>query len=79
MFISLIFTSVFSGGSSLLPIWYSSPPFRVHHQAKRKMELEWENEYDSGSSKTMMLTITCQPAGRYLIEVLCEIVIFFPV
>ncbi|WVY97190.1 hypothetical protein V8G54_029341 [Vigna mungo] len=56
------------GGGSLLPIWYSSPPFRVHHQAKRKMELEWENEYDSGSSKTMKLTITCQPAGRYLIE-----------
>ncbi|KAL9318435.1 hypothetical protein ACSQ67_014952 [Phaseolus vulgaris] len=55
-------------GSSLLPIWYSSPPFRVHHQAKRKMELEWDNEYDSGSSKTMKLTITCQPSGRYLIE-----------
>ncbi|KAK7393511.1 hypothetical protein VNO78_22069 [Psophocarpus tetragonolobus] len=56
------------GGSSLLPIWYSSPPFRVHHQAKRRMELEWDNEYGSGSSKIMKLTITYQPDGRYLIE-----------
>ncbi|CAJ1969351.1 unnamed protein product [Sphenostylis stenocarpa] len=56
------------GGNSLLPIWYSSPPFRVHHQAKRKMELEWDNEYDSGSSKTMKLAITYQPNGRYLIK-----------
>lgn len=40
------------------------------------MELEWDNEYDSGSSNTMKLTITCQPDGRYLIEVLYEIVIF---
>ncbi|KAG4981897.1 hypothetical protein JHK84_026995 [Glycine max] len=56
------------GGSSLLPIWYSSPPFRVHYQAKRRMELEWDNEYGSGSSKIMKLTITYQPDGRYLIE-----------
>ncbi|KAK7345845.1 hypothetical protein VNO77_16457 [Canavalia gladiata] len=56
------------GGSSILPIWYSSPPFRVHHQAKRRMELEWDNEYGSGSSKILKLTITYQPDGRYLIE-----------
>lgn len=61
--------SVCSGGSSLLPIWYTSPPFRVHHQAKRRMELEWDNEYDGGSSKALKLTITYQPDGRYLIEV----------
>ncbi|KAL2323524.1 hypothetical protein Fmac_027903 [Flemingia macrophylla] len=56
------------GGSSLLPLWYSSPPFRVHHQAKRKMELEWDNEYGSDNSNIMKLTITYQPDGRYLIE-----------
>ncbi|XP_004495179.1 methylcrotonoyl-CoA carboxylase subunit alpha, mitochondrial isoform X2 [Cicer arietinum] len=56
-------------GSSLLPVWYASPPFRVHHQAKRSIELEWDNEYDSGgSSKILKLTITYQPDGRYLIE-----------
>ena len=33
------------------------------------MELEWDNEYGSGSSKIMKLTITYQPDGRYLIEV----------
>lgn len=64
--------SVCSGGSSLNPIWYGSPPFRVHHQAKRRVELEWDNEYDSGSSKTLKLTITYQPDGRYLIEVTSE-------
>jgi len=58
-----------SGGSSLHPIWYTSPPFRVHHQAKRTIEFEWDNEYDSGSSKILKLTITYLPDGRYLIEV----------
>ncbi|MED6110858.1 hypothetical protein PIB30_046797 [Stylosanthes scabra] len=56
------------GGGSLHPIWYASPPFRVHHQAKRTMELEWENEYGSGTSKILKLTITHQPDGKYLIE-----------
>ncbi|PNY06718.1 methylcrotonoyl-CoA carboxylase subunit alpha [Trifolium pratense] len=56
------------GGSSLLPIWYASPPFRVHHQAKRTIELEWDNEYDSANSKVLKLIITYQPDGRYLIE-----------
>ncbi|WJX12121.1 methylcrotonoyl-CoA carboxylase [Trifolium repens] len=56
------------GGSSLHPIWYASPPFRVHHQAKRTIELEWDNEYDSGTSKVLKFIITYQPDGRYLIE-----------
>ena len=42
------------------------------------MELEWDNEYGSGSSKIMKLTITYQPDGRYLIEVSNE-TNFFPV
>ncbi|QHO52535.1 hypothetical protein HN51_021456 [Arachis hypogaea] len=56
------------GSGSLHPIWYASPPFRVHHQAKRTMELEWDNEYGSGISKTLKLTITHQADGKYLIE-----------
>lgn len=81
IFPSNLHLSICSGGSSLHPIWYASPPFRVHHQAKRKMELEWDNEYDSGSSKILKLTITYQPGGRYLIEVTSNIwnsIIFFP-
>lgn len=69
MFLGKLHLPVCSGGSNLLPIWYASPPFRVHHQAKRTIELEWDNEYDSGSSKILKLTITYQPDGRYLIEV----------
>ncbi|KAJ7977355.1 Biotin carboxylase [Quillaja saponaria] len=45
-----------------------TPPFRVNHHAKRKMELEWDNEFDSGSSKVWKLTITYHPDEKYLIE-----------
>ncbi|KAF5455004.1 hypothetical protein F2P56_024623 [Juglans regia] len=56
------------GGNRSLSIWYSSPPFRVHHHARRKMELEWENEYDNGVSNLLTLTITYKPDGNYIIE-----------
>ncbi|KAF7818348.1 methylcrotonoyl-CoA carboxylase subunit alpha, mitochondrial [Senna tora] len=56
------------GSGSLHPIWYANLPFRVHHQAKRTMELEWDNDCDSGISKLLKLTITYQPDGKYLIE-----------
>ncbi|XVF80824.1 hypothetical protein PTKIN_Ptkin15bG0106300 [Pterospermum kingtungense] len=58
-----------SGGSSLHPIWYSHPPFRVNHNAQSTMELEWENEYDSSSSERLMLFITSQPNGNYFIQI----------
>ncbi|KAL6968284.1 methylcrotonoyl-CoA carboxylase [Sarracenia purpurea var. burkii] len=51
-----------------LSIWYAHPPFRVHHCAKRSMELEWVNEYDSSCSKLLTLSITYQTDGSYLIE-----------
>ncbi|XP_048233679.1 methylcrotonoyl-CoA carboxylase subunit alpha, mitochondrial isoform X2 [Ricinus communis] len=58
------------GHSSLHPIWYSHPPFRVHHLARHTMEFEWDNEYDSSGSKplTVALSITYLPDGNYLIE-----------
>ncbi|KAK3013776.1 hypothetical protein RJ639_010135, partial [Escallonia herrerae] len=53
-----------------LSIWYSSPPFRVHHLARRSIELEWDCEhYDSGS-KMLTLSVIYQPDGSLLIEVL---------
>ncbi|XP_075642052.1 methylcrotonoyl-CoA carboxylase subunit alpha, mitochondrial isoform X1 [Castanea sativa] len=55
-------------GNSSLSIWYSSPPFRVHHCARRTMEIEWENEYDSSGSNVLTLSITYKPNGNYLIE-----------
>ncbi|KAK2987156.1 hypothetical protein RJ640_019716 [Escallonia rubra] len=51
-----------------LSIWYSSPPFRVHHLARRTIELEWDCEhYDSGS-KMLTLSVIYQPDGSLLIE-----------
>ncbi|XVF32528.1 hypothetical protein REPUB_Repub17cG0090400 [Reevesia pubescens] len=58
-----------SGGPSLLPIWYTHPPFRVGHHAQSSMELEWENEYDSSISNSLMLSITYQPDGNYFIQI----------
>ncbi|KAG5514491.1 hypothetical protein RHGRI_035785 [Rhododendron griersonianum] len=51
-----------------LSVWYAHPPFRVHHCARRTMELEWVNEYDNIGSKLLTLSITYQPDGSYLIE-----------
>ncbi|KAL9430982.1 hypothetical protein AB3S75_026220 [Citrus x aurantiifolia] len=52
----------------LLSIWYTDPPFRVHHHARRIMEFEWENEHDDSGSKLLTLTVTYQADGNYLIE-----------
>ncbi|XAR61176.1 Methylcrotonoyl-CoA carboxylase [Bertholletia excelsa] len=52
-----------------LSLWYAHPPFRVNHPARRTMELEWVNEYGSGSSKLLRLFITYQPDGSYLVEI----------
>ncbi|KAG8485514.1 hypothetical protein CXB51_019053 [Gossypium anomalum] len=57
-----------SGDPSLLPIWYTHPPFRVNHHAQRTMEFEWENEYESSSSKPLMLSITYHPDGNYFVQ-----------
>ncbi|WCJ21581.1 Methylcrotonoyl-CoA carboxylase subunit alpha mitochondrial [Euphorbia peplus] len=55
------------GSSGLHSIWYSHPPFRVHHLASQTMVFEWENEYDSNSSKHLTVSITYQPDGKYMI------------
>ncbi|XP_039030940.1 methylcrotonoyl-CoA carboxylase subunit alpha, mitochondrial-like [Hibiscus syriacus] len=58
-----------SGDPSFLPIWYTHSPFRVNHYAQSTMELEWENEYDSSSSKNLMLSVTYHPDGNYFIQI----------
>ncbi|GLU07577.1 hypothetical protein SLE2022_245320 [Rubroshorea leprosula] len=55
-------------GQNLHSIWYAHPPFRVHHCAKHTMEFEWDNGYDDGSSKPLVLSVTYQPDGNYLME-----------
>ncbi|XP_022150199.1 methylcrotonoyl-CoA carboxylase subunit alpha, mitochondrial isoform X2 [Momordica charantia] len=57
-----------SSGNGIHSIWYSPPPFRVHHSARRTMEFEWENQYDSSVSKPFALAITYQQDGGFLIE-----------
>ncbi|XP_023513665.1 methylcrotonoyl-CoA carboxylase subunit alpha, mitochondrial [Cucurbita pepo subsp. pepo] len=57
-----------SSGKGIHSIWYSPPPFRVHHCARRTIEYEWENPYDSSVSKPFALTITYQLDGGLLIE-----------
>lgn len=61
---------MFPGNHCLLSIWYTDPPFRVHHHARRIMEFEWENEHDDSGSKLLTLTVTYQADGNYLIEVI---------
>ncbi|KAJ4832163.1 hypothetical protein Tsubulata_024754 [Turnera subulata] len=56
------------GKNSLFSIWYSNPPFRVHHPAMRIIELDWENEYDKTGSRSLTLTVTYQSDGKYLIK-----------
>ncbi|XP_019098408.1 PREDICTED: methylcrotonoyl-CoA carboxylase subunit alpha, mitochondrial-like [Camelina sativa] len=57
-----------SNHGKLPSIWYSHPPFRVHHEAKQTIELEWNNEYDGTGSNLISLGVICQPDGSYLIQ-----------
>ncbi|KAJ0982477.1 hypothetical protein J5N97_010732 [Dioscorea zingiberensis] len=56
------------GGDRLLSLWYTNPPFRMHHSAKRKMELEWDKELSDNGLEVFKLVITYQSEGSYLIE-----------
>lgn len=57
------------GGNNLVSLWYSPPPFRMHHSAKRTVELEWEKESSSSFQEPFKLAITYQPTGSYFIKV----------
>ncbi|WOL07968.1 methylcrotonoyl-CoA carboxylase subunit alpha, mitochondrial [Canna indica] len=53
----------------LLPLWYSRPPFRMHHNAKCIMELEWDKEQTSSFQEILKLVITYEQDGSYFIEI----------
>lgn len=51
-----------------LSVWYTRPPFRMHHFAKRLMEFELEKELDGSSDELLKLLITYRSDGSYFIE-----------
>lgn len=51
-----------------LSIWYKHPPFRVHNQATRAVELEWISDYDLQNNAKLTLVIEYQRDGSYLIK-----------
>ncbi|KAF8111561.1 hypothetical protein N665_0074s0089 [Sinapis alba] len=57
-----------SNHGNLPSIWYSHPPFRVHHEAKQTIELEWDNECEGTGSNLISLGVVYQPDGSYLIQ-----------
>ncbi|KAL0884403.1 hypothetical protein Bca101_008384 [Brassica carinata] len=57
-----------SNHGKLPSIWYSHPPFRVHHEAKQTIELEWDNECEGTGSNLISLCVVYQPDGSYLIQ-----------
>ena len=59
-----------SVGDKTLSVWYSSPPFRMHHSAKRPMEFEFDKELEGLSDDLLKLLITYRSDGSYFIEVI---------
>ncbi|KZV25454.1 methylcrotonoyl-CoA carboxylase subunit alpha, mitochondrial-like [Dorcoceras hygrometricum] len=51
-----------------LSLWYSNPPFRVNHCAKRFIELEWDDESSNAGLETVSVHVSYLPTGKYLIE-----------
>ncbi|XP_068649845.1 methylcrotonoyl-CoA carboxylase subunit alpha, mitochondrial [Aristolochia californica] len=59
----------YAGKNNLLSLWYAHPPFRVHHFARRKMELEWDTETERTDSELLKLCITYKSDGSYYVEI----------
>ncbi|CAN6903285.1 unnamed protein product [Brassica oleracea] len=57
-----------SNHGKLPSIWHSHPPFRVHHEAKQTIELEWDNECEGTGSNLLSLGVVYQSDGSYLIH-----------
>nr|CAD1834906.1 unnamed protein product [Ananas comosus var. bracteatus] len=54
-------------GDNLLPLRYTHLPFRMHHRAKRVLELEWDKELDGLCNELSQLAIMYQSDGSYFI------------
>ncbi|GJN35424.1 hypothetical protein PR202_gb24200 [Eleusine coracana subsp. coracana] len=53
---------------STLSVWYNNPPFRMHHFAKRPLELEFSKEHDGFNEELLKLFVTCRSDGSYFVE-----------
>ncbi|KAK3140184.1 hypothetical protein QOZ80_5AG0397220 [Eleusine coracana subsp. coracana] len=53
---------------STLSVWYNNLPFRMHHFAKRPMELELSKEHDGFNEELLKLFVTCRSDGSYFVE-----------
>lgn len=62
--------SACTSGDRLLSLWYTNPPFRMHHPAKCTVELEWDKEQIDDNQEVFKFIITYQLDGSYLIEVM---------
>uniref|UniRef100_A0A453JQR7 Methylcrotonoyl-CoA carboxylase subunit alpha, mitochondrial n=1 Tax=Aegilops tauschii subsp. strangulata TaxID=200361 RepID=A0A453JQR7_AEGTS len=51
-----------------LSVWYTRPPFRMHHSAKRLMEFELDEELEGLSDELLKLLVTYGSDGGYFIE-----------
>ncbi|KAL5978600.1 hypothetical protein ACLOJK_029717 [Asimina triloba] len=58
----------FVGRENLLSLWYTNPPFRLHHTARRAMELELEDDSEAVDSSTK-LNVIYQSDGSYFVEI----------
>uniref|UniRef100_A0A0D9Y189 Methylcrotonoyl-CoA carboxylase subunit alpha, mitochondrial n=1 Tax=Leersia perrieri TaxID=77586 RepID=A0A0D9Y189_9ORYZ len=51
-----------------LSVWYTHPPFRMHHFAKRLMEFELDRELGGSSDDLLKLSVTYRSDGTYFVE-----------
>ena len=66
----MTYTFFFPGADKTLSVWYNNPPFRMHHFARRPMELELGKEHDGLNEELLMLFVTCKSDGSYFVEVI---------
>jgi hypothetical protein len=59
-----------SVGDKTLSVWYTRPPFRMHHSSKRLMEFEFDKELEGSSDELLKFLITYRSDGSYFIEVI---------
>ncbi|TVU49196.1 hypothetical protein EJB05_00494, partial [Eragrostis curvula] len=57
-----------SRADKTLSVWYNNPPFRMHHFARRPMELELGKELDGFNEELLKLFVTCKSDGSYFVE-----------
>ncbi|KAJ3674736.1 hypothetical protein LUZ60_005352 [Juncus effusus] len=55
-------------GDGLIDLWYSNPPFRMHHFAKNMIAFEWDKDFDGNFNGTLKINLTYRSDGSYFVE-----------